>query len=83
MLSNGAVNISWLNDKQTLVIGYKVYRSENSDGPWDDTTKIGWTTVDNFVDANIEKGKKYFYSIKSANGKGFSEPTKPVSFNVK
>ena len=55
------VELDWANNTETQFTGtYKVYRSEQSGGPY---SFISETTTSNYTDNNVENGTSYFYTV--------------------
>ncbi|MHB9093790.1 MAG: cytochrome c3 family protein, partial [Eubacteriales bacterium] len=58
-------------------VGYKVFRSAVSTGPW---TEIGSTTAAGFADSGLAANTTYYYKIQAYDGKpNYSGFTNPVS----
>jgi fibronectin type 3 domain-containing protein len=66
--SSHSVTLSWTSSS-SAVIGYDVYRSEVSGGPYTklDTSVITTTT---YTDADVQAGMTYYYVVTSATASG-------------
>ncbi|NQT70984.1 MAG: hypothetical protein HQ552_15575 [Desulfobacteraceae bacterium] len=62
------VLLTWKFDPSQPIVGFNVYRSENSEGPYQ---YQGKTDQNLFEDAKIKKGKSYYYRVglKLSSGK--------------
>jgi fibronectin type 3 domain-containing protein/TolB-like protein len=62
------VLLTWKFDPSQPIVGFNVYRSENSEGPYQ---YQGKTDQNLFEDARIKKGKSYYYRVglKLSSGK--------------
>jgi len=63
-----SVALAW-NPSTSAVVGYNVYRSGTSGGPY---TKIN-SVLDastTYTDSSVQSGKTYYYVTTSVNGKG-------------
>lgn len=54
------VLLTWKFDPSQPIVGFNVYRSENSEGPYQ---YQGKTDQNLFEDAQIQKGKSYYYRV--------------------
>jgi fibronectin type 3 domain-containing protein len=63
-----AVSLSWKTTSYKSSANYHIYRSENTDGPYQ---FVGKTQESTFIDSSAKKGLSYFYRIGVSAG---SEP---------
>lgn len=56
----GKVILKWEVDSERSAIAFNLYRAETSDGPYQYHGKV---TESRFVDANIKKGRSYYYRL--------------------
>ncbi|MHA2278318.1 MAG: fibronectin type III domain-containing protein, partial [Candidatus Kariarchaeaceae archaeon] len=90
---DGVVSLSWdipTNNGGSLILGYNVFRSTASSGPY---TKIATTVILTYIDNSVTNGITYYYVITAFNIKGESvisnellmqpigPPTKPLSLS--
>jgi hypothetical protein len=63
-----SVNLSW-NPSSSQVVGYNVYRSNQSNGPY---TRInpGLDPTTAYTDTSVEGGQTYYYATTSVNSEG-------------
>jgi hypothetical protein len=63
-----SVVLAW-NPSVSLVTGYHVYRSENSDGPFKKLSN-GIVSADTYTDSTVVPGNTYYYMVKSVGHGG-------------
>ena len=64
------IELSWQGDNADEILGYNVYRSEVSGGPF---SLLASTDVRSYTDREAEPGVTYFYQIGAVNIEGVEE----------
>jgi parallel beta-helix repeat protein len=62
MAGNDGLHLQWNSINDTTIIGYNVYRSSTSNGPY---TKIGSTPNLTYTDETASEGETYYYIVRS------------------
>ena len=62
--SGHSVALSWTPSSSSGVVGYNVYRSSSSAGPF---TKVGNATATSFTDVSVQAGQTYFYTVTAVS----------------
>jgi fibronectin type 3 domain-containing protein len=62
------VTVSW-NASTSAVVGYNVYRSTVSGGPYKKINSVLETSTD-YVDTAVTAGTKYYYVVTAVNSAG-------------
>jgi len=66
--SGHTVTLEW-EASPGKILGYNVYRGEESDGPYDQLTN-SLSSSTSYVDSEVESGQKYYYVVTSVNQGG-------------
>lgn len=78
----GSAHISW-NVNSNYNMNYVIYRSNDKDGKYIKIGTTNWYT--NYKDSEIEKGKTYYYKVRSyvenSNSTIYSNYSKPVKYS--
>jgi hypothetical protein len=69
---DGAVRVHWRTESETNNLGFDIYRSESKDGPFEKVNFLmikgagssGEAHEYEYVDADVEVGKRYFYYLE-------------------
>lgn len=62
-----SIRINWTHQDMSNLIGFKIFRSNNADGPF---TQIA-TTIENFyIDENLKLNETFYYRVKAIDKKG-------------
>jgi fibronectin type 3 domain-containing protein len=61
------IKLTWRKSKETDIIKYRIYRSEENDG---DFKVIGFTLQNSYSDKILEDGKQMFYKITAIDNTG-------------
>ncbi|MDO9289674.1 MAG: fibronectin type III domain-containing protein, partial [Thermodesulfovibrionales bacterium] len=62
-----SIRINWTHQDMSNLIGFKIFRSNNADGPF---TQIA-TTIENFyTDENLKLNETFYYRVKAIDKKG-------------
>lgn len=64
--ASGSIELSWENNSESDLAGYRVYRAAPA-GNWDG---IAVTETPGFSDRNVEKGKSYRYAVTAVDHSG-------------
>lgn len=64
-----SVTLSWAASPSTDVVGYKIYRSGTSGGPYAQITSAAGGSV-SYIDNAVNSGKSYFYVVTAVAGGG-------------
>ncbi|HWZ45603.1 MAG TPA: choice-of-anchor D domain-containing protein [Candidatus Saccharimonadales bacterium] len=62
-----AVDVTWTISSSSSVVGYNIYRSTVSGGPY---SKVGSATGPTFTDSTALPGQTYFYVVTAVDGAG-------------
>jgi Abnormal spindle-like microcephaly-assoc'd, ASPM-SPD-2-Hydin len=67
--SSHTVDLTWTASTSTDVVGYNIYRSTISGGPYSilDSAPVA---ADEYVDSLLASGQTYFYVVRSVDGTG-------------
>ena len=67
--ANNGIKVTWSTAANAT--GYRVYRSELTNGKWSSWKSMGTTksTTTSWVDKSAKSGKKYKYTVRAVNGK--------------
>jgi fibronectin type 3 domain-containing protein len=60
-----SITLKW-NPETSDVVGYYVYRSASSDGPWMRLNASIETTI-SFTDSSVQGGQLYFYAVSAVS----------------
>ena len=66
------VTLTWLQTSTSSADGYALYRSESSDGPFRRIELLDGRANTSWVDANLNTGTRYYYSVRATAGLRFS-----------
>jgi hypothetical protein len=66
------VTLTWSPSSSTFADGYAIYRGESADGPFRKVELVEGRGVTSWVDAGLDTGNRYFYTIRATAGLRFS-----------
>ena len=68
-LSSHTVGLSWTASTSSGVVGYNIYRSIVSGGPYSilDSSPV---SADSYVDSTVQSSQNYFYVVRAVDGSG-------------
>jgi len=65
--------LTWLSTSSSFADGYAVYRSTSRDGPFFRVELLPGRTSASWVDANLDTGTRYYYTIRATAGVRLSD----------
>ena len=66
-----SVTLSWTASTSSNIVGYNVYRSSTSGGPY---AQIGFVGGTSYMDGNVSSGQTYFYTATAVDGSNRESP---------
>ena len=79
--SAGGVTISW-NDVAFDELGYKIFKSTNETGPFEEIAELNQTNVDSYLDTNVSPNNTYYYQVSAYNANGESNRTETAIIEI-
>jgi fibronectin type 3 domain-containing protein len=78
-----SVALTWDPSPSTNLQGYKVYRGQNSGGPYSSITSTIAAGTQQYTDSTVAAGQSYFYVVTSIDVNGMeSGPSPEVSAKI-
>lgn len=74
----GRIRLRWSISKTSGGMEYRIYRSTSRDGKYDLIGEVG-VNADTYIDGGLQDGVRYWYILRSTDGRYLSSPTSPVS----
>ena len=65
--TSASIRINWTHQDMPHLIGFKIFRSNNADGPF---TQIATTSENFYTDENLKLNETFYYKIKAIDKKG-------------
>ena len=69
------VVLAWHPNKESNLVGYKVFRGITPMGPF---SKVASVSKNTFTDAHLENNRTYYYKVQAFNEEGKESPTSTV-----